>query len=155
LDAEFEEQRRRAAAAKRQRQKLESDLHLLGIVEPPEPAPPVQSAAPRAPEKKPRIPQLEVGYSKQAAEKFLPPNTKIYKEAVQDSIIRWRIYSPLFNNKTKSRTRQFGGTEDVSDFEAMSFVLQLAWFVEECSEGGTTCPWDFEREKDVEMKPGE
>ena len=87
------------------------------------------------------------------SKRFLPPGCDIDKY-VGETEARWKVMSPHFPNKTKSRSRMFGVEVGVTDYAAMKFVIMLAWAYEERKGSGKECPWEFldeDPEGDVPM----
>ena len=93
------------------------------------------------------------GFTELYSKRFLPPVCDIDKY-VGEKEARWKVWSPPFQYKTKSRSRMFGVEVGVTDYEAMRFVIMLAWAQEERKGSGRECPWEFldeDPEGDVTM----
>ena len=83
------------------------------------------------------IPCPAHGYSAKQAEEWLPPDTKISKDAVREN--RWRLRCKhLPSEKSKS----WGPRSTTADYEAMVFLIQLAWRAW-TAKSGQACPWNF------------
>ena len=77
------------------------------------------------------------GITEEDAKQYLPPGARISKDALREN--RWRVRSAELGGE---RTKSFGSKSTTSDWEALVFVVRLAWAAYTGRHGGA-CPFDF------------
>lgn len=76
------------------------------------------------------------GYSQAQAKQWLPPGASISKDDRREN--RWRVRSPFLRDLGggAERSKSFGTSSGLCDFQAMSFCLRLVWRAYLMSHGG-------------------
>ena len=85
------------------------------------------------------------GYSAAEAQKWAPPNVKLYTDDQRES--RWQARSKELFAGSGQKSKSYGPRSHCTDFGAMKLVLESAW-VQHTRRSGTPCPWHFEDEAD-------
>lgn len=77
------------------------------------------------------------GYTANEARMWAPPGSRVTKERRWHN--RWRIEAEVLGG---IRSKSWGEATGLTDYEAMAWVLRLAWSAH-TRQTGEQCPWVF------------
>ena len=91
------------------------------------------------------VPAAADGFDVPTAEQWVPPLCKLSKDGLREN--RWRVRAPWLAGE---RSKSFGTGTGLSDYEAMVFVIRLAW-AGYCVDHPGSCPWEFEDARPIHV----